>query len=139
MGRSSWYEYEDDNRYSFPVTRMVEFHLTESDTLGLLENSERRELTPRLYLRFAPRADPQSYLTGDKRGCMWLEIPLTETAGEILNLKPIMSKHFGFKFDFAWKVRRGLYDGRLFYYTDQGSMSRITNEKDVDSGNLCIY
>src|SRR5271169_2453001 len=120
IDRISHYEYEYYTRYTFPVMKgfehpvikMVELHLTESDTLELWENSERRKLHPRLYLRFESRVEPQSYSAGDKGGSIWMEIPLSETVRGIVNLKPIMSKQFGFKFDFIWKVRRGVYDNR---------------------------
>ena len=122
----------------YPVVKRVELNLTESDSWELLGNSERRELKSRLCLRFEPGQDRQTYSAGNNRGSIWIECYWSKTVQEILNLKPLMSKDFGFKFEFVWKTRRGINDEH-YYYTDHGSMSRIAGEEDIETGSLCIY
>jgi hypothetical protein len=145
MDRSRWDEYYYRHRFpvvkgiEHPVVKRVELNLTESDSRESIWNSERTELKPRVFLRFEPGVDRQNHLAGNKRGSIWMEFSWSKTVREILNLKPIMSKDFGFKFDFVWKTRRGLYDDQLYYYTDHGSMSRIAREEDIGAGSLYIY
>jgi hypothetical protein len=145
MDRGSRHEYLYRHRFpvvkgiDYPVVKSLELYLTESDSPELIVNSERTELKPRLFLRFEPEVDRQNYSAGNKRGSIWIEFYWNKTVREILNLKPILSKDFGLKFDFVWETLRGLYDDRLYCYTDHGSISRIARAEDIEAGSLYIF